>query len=254
MKNKKTVTIFDGKQFKTVAFESLEDLIAWTEGRDSSKDPYVSSAWYYSNVQKRASMSKAVPRILTNISGNTELEEKELPFTIDISDLVRRSSVALDRYATAYWGKIRSGNTLMKVRWLDPTTIEPIYDTSGAGLLYFRRSVGGEQREFPYDKEKDMSPDLGWVWLLGMNEAGPGMAPEHVAKLPANILASGDKVIRDHYERGAISQHWITAEHNPGKGDKEDLKAKIKRVLFGGVDTSHAVITTSSSRTVTRLH
>jgi hypothetical protein len=241
MKNKKTITIFDGKQFKTIAFESVEDWEAWIAGKDVSNDPYISSAWYYSNVRKRASMSKAVPRILTNISGNTELEEKELPFLIDIADLISRSSIALDRYAAAYWGKIRSGNTLVKVRWLDPTTIDPIYDSAGAGLMYFQRSVGGEQRQYPYDKDTDMSPDLGWVWLLGMNEAGPGIAPEHVAKLPANILASGDKVIRDHYERGAISQHWITAKHNPVKAEKERLLAKIRRVLFGGVDTSHAV-------------
>jgi hypothetical protein len=246
------ILAFDGKSSKVIAFESAEDWLAWTQGEDASKDPYTSSAWYYAVVRKRAAMVRAIPRIVMGSGGN-EVKEKDLPFRIDLSDLLFRSSVSLDRYAASYWAKIGNGNALQRVRFLDPTTIEPIYGMQGGGLQYFKRSVGGRQIRIEYDPETETSPDLGWVWLHDTNEAGPGMAPEHVAKRPANILGNIDKFAENFFDRGAISQHWITAATNPGPEEKERLIAKIKRALFGGVDTSHGVEVFSEGLTVDKI-
>jgi hypothetical protein len=253
------IKVFDGQSLKTIAFESAEDWLAWTQGKDASRNPYASSAWYYACVTKRAAMTRAVPRILRRAdSDGDDIKDTDLPFQIDLGDLMYRSSVSLDRYAAAYWAKIRSGQDgtqgqLRKVKLLDPTTIEPIYDQRGGGLIRFERSIAGKVLHIEYDPLTEMSPLLGWVWLLGLNEDGPGMAPEDIAKRPANILANIDRFAENFFERGAIAQHWITSTQNPGPEEKERLVAKIKRALFGGVDTSHNVEVFSEGLTVDKV-
>lgn len=237
MKKKNNLFLYDGSNSKALHIESdWDELINTVKGGGGNLDPYSTSAWYYSCVQKRASMTRAIPKRIMGQSG--EVDENDLQFDVDIGDLFYRSSIALDRYAAAYWGKIFSGggSTLAGVKWLDPTSVKPIYSPEYGLVAFDRRG-----KPIPYDRESDSSPLIGWVWLLGMDELKPAMPPEDIAKLPASILASGDEVLAEYYKRGAIAQHWITADWNPDPVTKEDLITRIRRVLFGGTGTSHAV-------------
>lgn len=242
--------IFDGR--KAVSTKGLsDDLLTNLFGGVAgiSSDPYKASAWLYAVIIKRAAATRSIPRILKSKSGDP-IKERDLPFKIDLGGLLYQSSIALDRRGAAYWGKVRgSTGKLARVRWLDPDTITPIYSTTGAGLLRFDRNIGGTPKKIKYDGDTDSSPDLGFVWRLGLNEAGPAVAPAVIAKRPAKILAGIDKLVDDLFERGAMQQLWITADFNPGKREKEELLAKIKRTLFKGLDSAFGVEIFSS-----RLH
>jgi hypothetical protein len=188
-------------------------------------------------------MAQSIPRRI--MQGGNEVDE--LPFDCDLDSLIWQASYALDLIGAAYFGIVYRGASVEGMRWYDPRSITPLYDKTGArGLLGFQRQVGNSKIVWQYDeKSKRVIPDrhggLGWVWALGLNETGSGKPLDEWAGLPDKLLRQADELMESLFDRGAVAQHLITAEHNPGDPEKSRIKSLLQRVFFGGTSTANSV-------------
>ena len=216
------------------------------------------SPWFRSVIQKRANGAGSIPRRLTR--GETEVDEAEYDGMggnprIDFEDLITRASVAIDLFGAAYFAVVQNARRQpLEVRWLDPRTVKLEYDRATGKLLRFNRLIDGRVvQSYPYDEKTRKAPGLCWAWSSGMQETGPGDTLAAACDLPARTLVMADELMRGLYERGAINQHWITASHNPPEAEKERLRERIRRVMFGGVEKAHSIEVFNEGLTVTKI-
>ncbi len=228
--------------------EYVNNLRAKAEGLTALDSP-----WFMAVIRKRTNGVTAIPRRL--MRGDTEVQPEDLPFRIDLADLMGKGSHALDVYGAAYFAVVQNRNGIpLEVRWLDPRTIRLRYDNATGRLLAFDRVLNGMVvQSYPYDERTKRAPGLAWAWSQGMNETGPGDTLSRACELPAKTLVMADTLMRGLYERGAINQHFVTANYNPPEGEKERLRDKLKRAFMGGVDNAHGVEVFSDGLTVTKL-
>ena len=243
--------IYDG--VKAFSLRELSDR-GWKIEGESQSDAdqlYKDTAWLYAVIQKRANGVMAIPRIL--LKGSAEVEEKDLPFTFDIGDMMWRSSIAIDLYAKAYLLQLKNQFKTLKVRWLYPESITLKMDEE-IGLEYFERTIGSKRFRYDYDPETDMSPDgLVWVWESGMAEVGPGVPKADVAYYPAMVLRAIDTMSCNFFERGAISQHFFTSATTPPKAERTRFRKWAERVFFGGLKTAFNIEVFGSDMTPHKL-
>ena len=199
------------------------------------------SAYYMAALRKRATWASIIPRRVVDAAGN-EVEEKDLPFRFDMAGLMWRSMYSLDVNGAAYLGlQGNMGGKLHAVHWLDPRTIQ-IMERGKGGIDYFLRTVAGDGAvKFDYDPATDTADEMAFVFSYGMGEYGPGFTIDEFAKLPSELLQKSDLLMKGLFDRGAIAQHWVTAPNNPTAAQKETLRSRIYRQLFGGVDGAHTV-------------
>lgn len=228
------------KSILNLSASEYHDLIGHDVRPGGKGNPW-DSAYYRGTVYKRAGMSAAIPRRI--MKGGQEVDE--LPFKMDIADLIWRCSVALDRFGGAYGGIVDSvGGMPSRVRWFDPDTIELNYRKGP--LLVFDRRIGGKiiaSYEYEPETETAAAEDAGfwWVWAPGMQEIGPGTPLEDGAKSPAVLLNASDKLSLSYVENGAIAGHFITAEHNPPDPEKSRVQALLNRVFGRGIESANSI-------------
>jgi len=218
------------------------------------------SAWFRSVIRKRANGVRSIPRRITKLSAkkdpaakaestdDKEIKESEFDGQvgkprINFPRLLEQASVALDLYGACYFANVQNaGRKSLEVRWLDPRTITCEYDRASGKLLRFDRRVNGVvTQSYPYDEATKKAPGLVWAWSVGMNETGPGDTLTEACELPAKTLVMADEVMNSLFRRGAIDQLWITATNNPPEAEKERVRERIRRFMFGGVRTAHNI-------------
>ena len=249
--------VTDGTNVKSLNPWDADSMTGWTKISGGDQETatsllYSQTAWLYGCIDKRASACRSIPLVL--MRGGTELEELIIPnMKFDIGDIIYRMSTALDLYGKAYLWKEQNRVITTRVRWIYPGTIEEIIDEV-TGLAGFWRTVGAVRKRIEYDDKKELSPDLAWAWLPGLQEDGPPpFSPADVASGAALVLRSIDQMSANFFERGAISQHLITTDQNPPQVEKDRVRAWFKRLFFGGLDTSHEVEILNSGYTVQKL-
>jgi hypothetical protein len=144
----------------------------------------------------------------------------------------------------AYWATEYKGRQPARVRWLTPTSVKPSY--VDGRLHSFIRKAGASSYEWQFDEMTTRATskqygDLGWVWALGLQEIGPGIALDGVVELPNNVLKMSDALMDELLGRGAVLAHWVTADYNPPQPEKDALREKIRRTLFRGVKSPASV-------------
>lgn len=154
------------------------------------------------------------------------LIEDNLPFEIDLDDLLWRTEAGQCLLGSAYWHRQRNRMKVTGVRWLDPRTIKPQYDRS-SGVRGFVRSLSG-MPPLPIAVE-----DMCWIWRPGIGELGPGIAPAAVAAQNAGISAHMDEFINRFFESGAMPVTIVMAESRPPEPERGRIKAYLERVLMG---------------------
>lgn len=233
---------------KAVKGLNLNNPDGWANYLGKDEHKAIDSAWYVANLVRRANATASIPRVIRNQSGD-EVAEADLPVQVrgGLHKAFWQASMALDRYGAAYWlhQRTRGGGGIVK--WCSPWTVELDYDASNNELRSLRRRLNGQGYvQYQYDDMQEIAESaqgnrLAWVWSLGLQEIGVGLRLEKYAELPASLLTASDVLMKNVMDSGAILPHWISAETNPPKAEKDRLLSRIRRTLFRGSKSGSAV-------------
>lgn len=212
------------------------------DGRTQTADQlFASVAWIYACWVARAEGIAGLPRRIVDEREN-EVKEEDLPFDIDLSDLLYRTEISLQARAAAYWlvESNRAGKNV-RVRWADPYYIQPEYDyTNTQGLLGFRRSVGFVPF-FPVNPETLYSNDLVYVWLPGMAEIGPGVPPSMVQRVPGEIIRNIDRFADLFFDQGGMPIVLISVPAQTDLKEVERVEGRFSQRITGIVNAFKAI-------------
>lgn len=241
----------DGKGIKDIPFSSVssEDLTRWFGDKASStaeaRQLYGRVVALFRCVELRAQALAGLPRQIVDAEsgqvvavgqfpqayrldedGNPLPRESELPFKINLTDLLWRKEAALSLIGAGYSLKERNRVRLVEVRWLDPSTITPQY-SKWRGLEYFKREVSGiGPRRIPIE-------DMVWVWRPTLKECGFGVAPGQAAARKAGIADNMDEFIELFFEQGAMPTTVVFSKSNPPEKERERIKNYLERIMTG---------------------
>ncbi len=189
-------------------------------------------AWLHAVHRKRAEAIAGIPMKIEG-GGGAEIDAKDLPFELNLKSLLKKTSFALDLTGAAYWFKIRQGSMLREVRWLHPATITPEISQKRGELMAFKRKIGAVATLYPVADNR--SDDLGWSWLDGMVEIGPGRAPSAVAKTAAEVLKNITATAGYFFERGAIDNIAVISENLPSENERSRIKGYLNKLFRRGI-------------------
>jgi len=222
---------------KSLNFVDLAKLAEDYSG-DSSRAPtvnglYSSIAFLYRCVDVRANLMTAIPwavrqgeNELYNSTGD-DLPPAPYPWFADLRTLLWQSEAALTLCSKAYLHKVKAGQRIIGVRWLQPDTMTPVWGKEPAPVAY--------KRQLPGSTQEDTLPaeDVAYLWLRGIGETVPRSAPAEAASIAAGVLYNTDQFVSNYFKRGAIKATLLGVPADTPPQAKQELKAWYDRVLSG---------------------
>lgn len=207
-------------------------------------DLYEQVPWLNRGVEVRAQTLSAVPRVWLDANDN-EIEEDDLPFAVDVTELFDLIEGDLTLYGAAYIFIDVTRFGLIKLRRLHPSTIKPQYDAE-RGLIGFTRRLGA----------KDISlalKDVAYIWRPNRRaETGPGASPAKAALKAAGMLHNTDVFGETYMAKGTIMPTIIGLPEITGDDDVKKVENYLKRAI-GGVKKAFEMIALRSSISVQQL-
>ena len=151
------------------------------------------------------------------------LTEDDLPFDIDLSNLLYRTEFALCVYGAAYKLMPRNRIKNLGLRWLDPALVRPQLTLSKPYKLDY----------FDYDNEPLPIEDVCYIWLPSLREVEPGTAPAVNAALSAGLVFNADVFMSQFFENGAMPVTLVTIEDDPDEPERNRIKAYLANAMRG---------------------
>ncbi len=193
---------------------------------------YETVAVLYRCVEIRANAITQIPWAV--MRGDEEVwhsREKEVPRTLpslrNFRRLLWNTEACLCLAPEAFWFNERNRARTIRYKWLAPTSVLPVWDTT-KGLIGFDRTTDGGTRRF--DTE-----DIVYIPRLNpMHETVPGRPPAQAVMSAAGVLYSVDAFAAGFFGRGAIKATLLTIDGNPAQSELERLEKWWKR-FFSGV-------------------
>lgn len=142
----------------------------------------------------------------------------------------KMTSQALDRHGRAYWLKAKNrGGVVKELKWLAPSSIEPIFDQTTGDLDHFERGTT-DGRTIVYKPE-----DIVYFWLEDPDvENGPPKSwPCKSAEQAAGVLHNLDEFINTYFKSGAIRPAMLLAKGFPPEEEKERVENWFKSMMTG---------------------
>jgi len=240
--------LLDGDGMKDIPLTAVSssDIERWfRNGTTTAKDPtqyYERVVTLFRCVEHRASSLATMPRQIESVETGQKvatanfpspqfdddgkpLTEENLPFEIDLDDLLWRTELAQCLLAASYWHVLKNRVKVTEVRWLDPRTISPNY-TRYKGLVSFGRTANGINKTIPVE-------EMAYVWRPGLQELGPGVAPGQVAARKAGIADNMDSFIEIFFEKGAMPTMVVFAETRPEEPERKRIKSYLEKIMTG---------------------
>lgn len=210
--------------------------------------------WLWACYRTRADKVISVPRAITLADDpETEIEEGDLPFVIDLDDLLWRTEYSLLVHGFSYWMKLSSKKKgmrfdsienvdgkfrmklaestitdLAKVRWLDPLSITPRVN-EGDGLYEFKRELKNDKKTYPVNQETGYFDDIVYFWLPGMREAAPGFGTSTVVEAPSAVLRNIDIYADNFFKQGGMPITLLTVPKNTKDDQRRALEKRFTR-------------------------
>jgi len=205
-------------------------------------------AWVWVALEKRQERLNAIP-YEWQVRGD-EKAERDLPFTVKWADIMRLD-IALQTYSVAYLHKERRGQRLLRIKFLDPTTISPD-----------ERSWDGEQyaryyRAIDHGARRELVPaeDLIIFKRLWLREVEPAPSAMGAVKLAAEILYGLNLTDRTFYRNNALPVMLVYVPPATQTTEKERLEDRFRRLFnpkaWGSTETRTVAV--SQEVTVTPL-
>ena len=195
-------------------------------------------------VELRANAVASVPWSVFQGNSDKPIWDSETPQApvaltalADLPELVYRSEAALSLGSRAFWYKERNRVRILSLRWLDPSTMAPVWTPQG--LTGYKREVNGATLTLPLQ-------DVIYLWYKGLSETEPRTAPAQAAAAAANVLYNTAEFSRAFFARGAIKATLLTVEGVPLPAEREKLKTLWERML-SGIKNAFAVDVVSAS-------
>lgn len=226
---------------------------AWERIAGSGQAPaiialYKEVAWLNRAVNLRAQALSSLPRMFYDAAGN-EVEEEDLPFDVDMTDLLDTVEGHLTLHAAAYiLPEVRfvlGRGKVLSLRALHPTTMKPQYDER-RGLIGFKRRMKSRELDLSID-------EVAHVWLPNREtETGPGDAPAMASLRAAGLLSYLDQYGIKMFEKGAINPTVLGFPDMAASDDITRAERWYERVT-GGLKNAFAVLGMRSSVTIAQL-
>ncbi len=185
---------------------------------------YTLVSWTYRCIQLRANGAMSVPwKLARRGNEDSEVKLESTPYAgVDWEWLWWRTEAARLIWGASYWLKLEAD-----LQWLNPIYMMPITDPV-QGLVGFRQSMGGLQRNYPVDQI---------VYLPTWNTSDdfrPGTAEGAVAQPPGALVANANEWTSKFFERGALPATVLSTDRNIDDAEIERVESVWER-LFGGV-------------------
>lgn len=213
-------------------FKAITELPALTSssGISPNVDDLASTVGYlYACYRIRSDKLSGLPREIVTESGEP-IDEGDIPFKINITDLLWRTELALNLFGQAYWLKKRNRVRVLGVRWLDPRTMSAETDEA-RGLYAFERRLGANKIHYPV--KDDIAPDLVYFWLPGIGEVQPGVALSSVMRRASEVLKSIDIFADKFFDQGAMPVTILVVPPNTRTAEIDRLESRLSRVMHG---------------------
>jgi hypothetical protein len=228
-----------GNGVKSVPLGALESLMEWgvpwhTNGEATPRTPVqllAAVAFLYRAVDLRANAVATMPWAIYRGTGKEPVWDSQTPVAPEallpfasLPELLTRTEAALTLVSEAFWFRERSRVRTTGLRWLDPTTMDPIWEPSG--LVGFRRSATNGALQLPVD-------DVVYIWRRGLSETDPMPPPAQAGANAAHVLWGKDEFAKAYFKRGAIKAGLLTVDGNPLPAERARLKSWWQRLMGG---------------------
>lgn len=233
--------LWDGT--KAVAVDALPDS-AWrwytphvSEEDDNTQEYYQRVGWLSRGVSIRANALASLPFAI--MRGETEVDasgswQNAIGFLPNPGRLLYLVEASLCLLAEAYLFKLRSARTVLDVRYILASSIEPVFadqaseDVEIGQLLGFVRMIDRRPQMLSLE-------DVVYFWQPDPYvEQGAGQnSPAKAALASAGVLYNVDRFAAQFFERGAIKPTLLTVEGTPGLEEKNRFRRWWQRVVQG---------------------
>jgi HK97 family phage portal protein len=229
------------KLYEEGNFKAILSVPGWAdalhEGRSTTAvGAYLGSAWAFRAVGVRADAIASAP--LKLYDGNGEVIERHPILDVlknvnpewNRGDLWRYTEAGLLVYGAGYWLKVRAGNQVRELFYLNPSTIKP--EVKGDGIRGFWQTLENRRTWFPrqdiiyfrgaYDPTSDLT----------------GIAALQPAQISAGMELSADRHLDAYFRNGAVPAVVLTTEQALQDSTIQKIRDWWNR-LFRGPDNAH---------------
>ncbi len=174
-----------------------QSLGAWLAGADVEGVKYGNAkrlaavcGWVYASLSQRAGMLRQIP-YEWQINGEPLESDKDLPFELDTLSHAERTDKAMQILGNGYWHKENDGAGAMRMRWLNPSLVEP--DPNSKTPTGYTNYFYNSMTESGYRRQENVpAEELLRFYVPGLKEFDPDSAASDAYGLPAEVLQNLD--------------------------------------------------------------
>lgn len=221
--------LLSGKSLKSVDINNYDVNFGVPSESPPIEELVASVPYLFAAVCARANGIASLPRRFMH--NGQEIDERELPFAVNWSDLLWRTEYSLCLYGVAYWFRVRNTVRVFRVRWLDPVTITPLADAR-RGLYGFERRVTPRSEKYELD-ENGLHKQLVYFWLPGLREVAPGPGTASAARRAAEVLRSVDAFADLFFDQGGMPLTLLIIPPATPDAERDRLENRFQRLAHG---------------------
>lgn len=217
---------------KGLSTSPLDDFWYQDAKHDDDTDPaslFRAVPWLYRGVQLRANAVAAMPFVV--MRGETEIDSSDdyknvLGWLPNPRRLFYMTEAALCCFGAGYWWNERNRVATKAVRYVVPSTVEPVIEADG--LKAFIRSANGRRVQVPPETLTYFWHPDPWV------ELGPPLSSPVMAAIAASgVLYNLNQFSAAYFKRGAIKATLLTVQGAPVAQERDRLKTWWRQLVSG---------------------
>lgn len=226
----------NGPELKNITLPQYPDSAwDWITGAPETADDelYARVAAVYRVANMSADAVAKMPFAIIDRRGETidssDNYQNKVGFMPNPRELFRLWRLSLFMTNSAY-GFMEGNRVAQRLRYILPTTIEPIVDAN-AGLIGFKRRINNRVTEY-----RDMNNmPIRWMWRLDhTTELLPSKHSEFRALMAAaGVLFYADYYVQNFFQRGGIKPTMLMVKGVPTQQEREKIESIWDKVVHG---------------------
>ena len=209
-----------------ISWEEFAHQVDTLRGYTSAETLAAEVAWVYIAISKRRQQILEIPY---RWELNGDEVEGITPFGMLSTELLQQTDEGMQLYSSAFWHKQRVGGRVVRVKWLDPCTMEPDIETATAkdGVTRFWRTIGSQRIAMP-------ASDVVWFKIPGQRELMPGTAAGDATALAATILHGLDETDNTLYKNNGLPAMLVRVPSVTPEPERDKVKRAFQRLFNSG--------------------